>query len=396
MNSLDLPGRPEDTRVVVAMSGGVDSSVVAGILKNEGYDVVGVTLQLYDHGAATHRAGSCCAGQDIDDARRVSETLGIPHYVLNYEERFRKSVIEPFAESYVSGETPIPCVSCNQTVKFADLLETARELGADALATGHYIRSRANGSHRALYRPVDVDRDQSYFLFATTQEQIDYLRFPLGGLPKPEVRAIAEELGLSVAAKQDSQDICFVPQGKYSDIIAKLKPAAATPGDIVHIDGRVLGCHEGILRYTVGQRRGLGVASGEPLYVVHLDAERARVIVGPREALETHKIYLRNVNWLGDGPIGAIPTEGLELFAKVRSTRPPRPAVLHHHGGASWVELADGESGIAPGQACVLYTDDGNDARVLGGGFIERSERAAEAEAMLTRLAAKPAHIAAE
>jgi tRNA-specific 2-thiouridylase len=396
MNSLDLPGRPEDTRIVVAMSGGVDSSVVAGILKREGYDVVGVTLQLYDHGAATHRTGSCCAGQDIDDARRVSETLAIPHYVLNYEERFRKSVIEPFAESYVSGETPIPCVSCNQTVKFADLLETARELGAEALATGHYIRSRANGAHRALYRPVDADRDQSYFLFATTQEQIDYLRFPLGGLSKPQVRAIAEELGLRVAAKQDSQDICFVPQGKYSDIIAKLKPTAATPGDIVHIDGRVLGRHDGILRYTVGQRRGLGVASGEPLYVVHLDAERARVIVGPREALETHKIYLRNVNWLGDGPIGAIPAEGLELFAKVRSTRPPRPAMLHNHGGASWVELADGESGIAPGQACVLYTDDGNDARVLGGGFIERSERAAEAEAMLTRLAAKPARIAAE
>ncbi|WP_353644870.1 tRNA 2-thiouridine(34) synthase MnmA [Mesorhizobium sp. WSM2239] len=396
MNSLDLPGRPEDTRIVVAMSGGVDSSVVAGILKREGYDVVGVTLQLYDHGAATHRAGSCCAGQDIDDARRVSETLGIPHYVLNYEERFRKSVIEPFAESYVSGETPIPCVSCNQTVKFADLLETARELGADALATGHYIRSRANGAHRALYRPVDADRDQSYFLFATTQEQIDYLRFPLGGLSKPEVRAIAEELGLSVAAKQDSQDICFVPQGKYSDIIAKLKPTAATPGDIVHIDGRVLGSHDGILRYTVGQRRGLGVASGEPLYVVHLDAERARVIVGPREALETHKIYLRNVNWLGDMALDAVPAEGLELFAKVRSTRPPRPAMLHHRGGANWVELADGESGIAPGQACVLYTDDGNDARVLGGGFIERSERAAEAEAMLTRLAAKPARIAAE
>jgi tRNA-specific 2-thiouridylase len=396
MNSLDLPGRPEDTRIVVALSGGVDSSVVAGILKREGYDVVGVTLQLYDHGAATHRAGSCCAGQDIDDARRVSETLGIPHYVLNYEERFRKSVIEPFAESYVSGETPIPCVSCNQTVKFADLLETARELGADALATGHYIRSKANGAHRALYRPVDADRDQSYFLFATTREQIDYLRFPLGGLSKPEVRAIAEELGLSVAAKQDSQDICFVPQGKYSDIIAKLKPTAATPGDIVHIDGRVLGRHDGILRYTVGQRRGLGVASGEPLYVVHLDAERARVIVGPREALETHKIYLRNVNWLGDMALDAIPAEGLELFAKVRSTRPPRPAMLHHHGGASWVELADGESGIAPGQACVLYTDDANDARVLGGGFIERSERAAEAEAMLTRLAAKPARIAAE
>ncbi|MBA3449208.1 MAG: tRNA 2-thiouridine(34) synthase MnmA [Pseudaminobacter sp.] len=387
MNSLDLPGRPEDTRIVVAMSGGVDSSVVAGILSREGYNVVGVTLQLYDYGAATHRAGSCCAGQDIDDARRVAETLGIPHYVLNYEERFRKAVIDPFAESYISGETPIPCVSCNQTVKFADLLETARELGAAALATGHYIRSRPNGAHRALYRPVDADRDQSYFLFATTQEQIDYLRFPLGGLSKPEVRVIAEELGLNVADKQDSQDICFVPQGKYSDIIAKLNPAAATPGDIVHIDGRVLGRHDGILRYTVGQRRGIGIASGEPLYVVHLDAEKARVIVGPREALETHKIFLRNVNWLGDTALADIPADGLELFAKVRSTRPPRPVVFHHKGGKSWVELGDGESGIAPGQACVLYADGEDDARVLGGGFIERSERGKEAEAMLTRLA---------
>lgn len=396
MNSLDLPARPEDTRVVVAMSGGVDSSVVAGILKQEGYAVIGVTLQLYDHGAAAHRTGSCCAGQDIADARRVAETLGIPHYVLDYEERFRKAVIDPFAQSYVSGETPIPCVSCNQTVKFADLLETARDLGADALATGHYIRSRANGAHRALYRPVDADRDQSYFLFATTQEQIDYLRFPLGGMSKPEVRKIAEEMGLTVAAKADSQDICFVPQGKYSDIIAKLKPEAASPGDIVHIDGRVLGRHDGILRYTIGQRRGIGIASGEPLYVVHLDADRARVIVGPREALETHKIYLRAMNWLGDMPLPEIPEDGLELYAKVRSTRPPRPAMLHQRDGKVWVELAQGESGIAPGQACVLYSDDGNEARVFGGGFIERSERGAEAEAMLSRLASTPAQLPAE
>lgn len=386
MNSLDLPGRPQDTRVVVAMSGGVDSSVVAGILAREGYEVVGVTLQLYDHGAAAHRPGSCCAGQDIDDARRVAETLGIAHYVLDYEERFRKAVIDPFAESYVAGETPIPCVSCNQTVKFSDLLQTARDLGADALATGHYIRSKANGAHRALHRPVDADRDQSYFLFATTQEQIDYLRFPLGGMPKPEVRAIAQEMGLSVAGKQDSQDICFVPKGKYSDIISKLKPDAANGGDIVHIDGRVLGRHEGIMHYTIGQRRGIGVAAGEPLYVVHLDAEAARVVVGPREALETRRLFLRQVNWLGDGPLSAIPAEGLEVHAKVRSTRPPAPATLYHRAGTTFVDLHEGEAGVAPGQACVLYSSDGDDARVYGGGFIERSERSTAAEAQLARL----------
>jgi tRNA-uridine 2-sulfurtransferase len=388
MNSLDLPKRPEETRIVVAMSGGVDSSVVAAILKREGYDVVGVTLQLYDHGAATHRAGSCCAGQDIDDARRVAETLAIPHYVLNYEDRFRQAVIDPFTEAYANGETPIPCVTCNQTVKFADLLDTARSLGADALATGHYIRSQQNGARRMLTRPVDANRDQSYFLFATTQEQIDYLRFPLGGMDKPSVRKIAEEMGLIVADKQDSQDICFVPQGKYSDIIEKLRPEAAQGGDIVHMDGRVLGRHDGIFHYTIGQRRGIGIAAAEPLYVLHLDPAHARVVVGPREAMETHKVVLRAVNWLGDGALNDIPAGGLEVFAKVRSTRPPRPAILFHQNGVTSVELIDGESGIAPGQACVLYSDEGVEARVLGGGTIAKSERAPEAEAMLTRLAA--------
>src|SRR5690348_2713531 len=303
-NSLDLEGRPQDTRVVVAMSGGVDSSVTAALLKEQGYDVVGITLQLYDHGAATHRKGACCAGQDIHDARNVAERIGIPHYVLDYEERFRESVIDTFAESYALGETPVPCIECNRSVKFRDLLATARDLGAQALATGHYVASQrlADGS-RALPCAADADRDQSYFLFATTREQLDFIRFPLGDMSKPEVREHARRFGLTVADKHDSQDICFVPTGRYTDIISRLKPNAMEPGDITDLDGRVLGTHHGIAHFTIGQRKGLGIASSHPLYVVKLDVAARRVVVGPREALRMDRITLRDVNWIGSGAI---------------------------------------------------------------------------------------------
>jgi tRNA-uridine 2-sulfurtransferase len=372
LNSLDLPTEPSKTRVVVAMSGGVDSSVVAALLKREGYDVVGITLQLYDHGAAVHRKGACCAGQDIHDARRVAEAIGIPHYVLDYEARFREAVIDRFADSYLAGETPIPCIECNRSIKFRDLLETARELGADVLATGHYVASRAlAGGRRALYRAADPDRDQSYFLYATTPEQLQLLRFPLGELPKDQTRALARELGLAVADKADSQDICFVPQGKYSDIIERLKPGAVQGGEIVHLDGRVLGSHKGIIHYTIGQRRGLGLSVGEPLYVVRLDANAARVVVGPREALASRIIHLTDLNWLGDAPPEVT---GIEVAVRVRSTREPRPGLLRFAGTMATVELLAPEDGVSPGQACVLYESDLSRARVLGGGTIARAE----------------------
>lgn len=364
---LDLGGNPADHRVVAAMSGGVDSSVVGAVLHRAGYDVVGMTLQLYDHGEAIHRKGACCAGQDIHDARRVAEGLGFAHYVLDYESRFKEAVMEDFAETYLAGATPIPCVRCNQTVKFADLLTTARQLGADALATGHYIRRELAGNRAELRRAADAGKDQSYFLFATTAEQLDFLRFPLGHLTKDQTRQLAEAFGLVVAHKPDSQDICFVPDGDYASVVKKLRPDAVSPGEIVHLDGRVLGRHEGVIHYTVGQRRGLGIATGEPLYVVRLDAANARVIVGPREALEVSRIELADVNWIGDGDLSE--ADGLAIGVKVRSTRAPAPAALEVNDGIVRVILAAGEEGVAPGQACVFYSAGDHD-RVLGGGWI--------------------------
>lgn len=371
LNSLDIEGRPQDTRVVVAMSGGVDSSATAALLKSEGYDVVGITLQLYDHGAATHRKGACCAGQDIHDARDVAERLGIPHYVLDYESRFRESVINSFAESYALGETPVPCIECNRSVKFRDLLATARELGAAALATGHYVASRrlADGS-RGLVCAADADRDQSYFLFATTREQLTHLRFPLGDMTKPQVRELARRFELPVAEKHDSQDICFVPTGRYTDIVERLKPNAMEPGDIVDLSGRVLGRHHGIAHFTVGQRRGLGIAASAPLFVVRLDVAHRRVVVGPREALRMHRIRLRDVNWIGDGSLDEAAAQGREIFVRVRSTRAPQAAWLRTVDGEYEVELVAGEEGVSAGQACVFYDAPAGQARVLGGGFI--------------------------
>ena len=373
VNSLGFAGPPAETRVVVAMSGGVDSSVVAARLAREGYEVIGITLQLYDHGAAVGRKGACCAGRDIQDARRVAEAIGFPHYVLDYEDRFRASVIDDFADQYLAGATPVPCIRCNERVKFRDLLGTARELEADCLATGHYVRRVEGDAGAELHRAADPVRDQSYFLFSTTPEQLAFLRFPLGEVrSKAETRALAAELGLAVEDKPDSQDICFVPSGGYAAVIEKLRPGAAEPGEIVHLDGRVLGRHEGVLHYTIGQRRGLGIGGGEPLYVVRLEPEARRVVVGPRAALGTRRIRLDGINWLGDGALAAAPAEGYAAEVKVRSTRPPVAARIRPHGeNGAEVELLKPEEGVAPGQACVFYEPGGS--RVLGGGWIARA-----------------------
>jgi tRNA-specific 2-thiouridylase len=372
------------SRVVVAMSGGVDSSVVAGLLARLGFDVVGVTLQLYDHGSATGRKGACCAGQDIHDARRVADALAIPHYVLDYEARFRAAVIEPFADSYLAGETPVPCVACNQRVKFGDLARAARELGAAALATGHYVSWRRLPAGPALFQAADAARDQSYFLFQTPASDLAFLRFPLGDLPKAAVRRLASDLGLPIAAKPDSQDICFVPSGRYADVLARLRPGAMEPGEIVHIDGRHLGRHSGIGNFTVGQRRGLGLAGGMPLYVVDVDAGRRRVLVGPRAALLTRLLRLRDVNWLGDETIERFCSQDGRLHVRVRSTQAPQPAILRARDRAIEVALVDGEHGVARGQACVLYAHGRAGARLLGGGWIAEARGEADFERQQT------------
>jgi tRNA-specific 2-thiouridylase len=366
MNSLGFDKPAKATRVVIAMSGGVDSSVTAAMLAEEGYDVVGVTLQLYDYGMAVGRKGACCAGQDIYDARRVAEQIGIPHYVLDYESRFSQSVIDDFADSYTRGETPIPCVRCNQSVKFRDLLAVAKDLGAEALATGHYVRRVMGADGPELHRAKDISRDQSYFLFATTREQLDYVRFPLGDLGKDEVRAKAARYNLPVAAKPDSQDICFVPDGDYASVVGKLRPGSIEPGDIVDCEGHVLGRHEGIIHFTVGQRRGLNLGArdgddNDPLYVIRLDATRKQVVVGPKEALARKEVALRDMNWLGDDEGGEI-----DVNVRLRSSQTPVPASFRREGPGGVLTLHDPTFGVAPGQAGVIYRGE----RVLGGGWI--------------------------
>ncbi len=371
LNSLGFAKPPSETRVVVAMSGGVDSSVVAALLADQGYDVVGVTLQLYDHGAALAKKGACCAGIDIHDARRVAEERGFPHYVLDYENIFKDAVIDEFADSYLGGATPVPCIRCNERVKFKDLLETAKDLEADCMATGHYIQRKLGDNGAELHSAVDASRDQSYFLFSTTPEQLDFLRFPLGHLPsKDATRALAAEYGLSVADKPDSQDICFVPNGDYASVIEKLRPGAGQPGDIVDTEGKVLGTHNGVIHYTIGQRRGLGIGGlSDPLYVVRLDVDKCQVVVGPKAMLATRTVPVREINWLGDEPFTS--RKEWQVSVKVRSTRPPREAILRPLSETTAeVELLSPEEGVSPGQACVFYETGGS--RIFGGGWIWR------------------------
>ncbi|MBV8392107.1 MAG: tRNA 2-thiouridine(34) synthase MnmA [Alphaproteobacteria bacterium] len=370
-NSLGLLKPAAETRVVVAMSGGVDSSVTAALLKEQGYDVVGITLQLYDHGVAVGKKGACCAGQDIRDARQVADRLGIPHYVLDYESRFRDEVMNSFADAYVRGETPVPCIACNRTVKFRDLLKTAKELGAEALATGHYVRRVLGAEGPELHRGSDPARDQSYFLFGTTSEQLDFLRFPLGHLPKSETRALAERFDLTVAEKSDSQDICFVPNGDYASVVRKLRPEANEPGEIVDMSGKIVGRHDGIIGFTVGQRKGLAIGErtgtdNDPLYVVKLEPSARRVVVGPRSALGKSEIALYDTNWIGSDFQGELPVQ-----VRVRSSQTLRPAEVSRDGAEMTVRFAEPEIGVSPGQACVIY-DGASGSRVLGGGFIRR------------------------
>ncbi len=376
LNSLGFAKAPEDTRVVVAMSGGVDSSVTAALLHEEGYQVIGVTLQLYDYGAAVERKGACCAGQDIYDAKRVAEEFGFPHYVLNYEDNFKESVIDDFVDTYLKGETPIPCVKCNQTVKFRDLLKVAKDLGAECMATGHYIKRSVDPKtgHASLERAIDHGKDQSYFLFATTQEQLDFLRFPLGGWTKDVTRQHAQRLGLNNAQKPDSQDICFVPNGDYASVVKKINPNTEKQGNIVTLNGDVVGQHNGIIHYTIGQRKGLGIGGGvspdnSPFYVVKIDAQTNQVIVGDKEALARDVIHVQDCNWLIEEQNG----DALPVMLKFRSVMKPIPATLSMDGTKATLLLDTPHYGIAPGQAAVCYVDN----RVIGGGWITSTQNRA-------------------
>ena len=368
MNSLGINKPKKETKVVVAMSGGVDSSVVAALMKQEGYDVTGITLKLYDDSKQPKEGRQCCAGQDILDAKRVSEKININHKILFYQKKFKSEVIDSFIDSYAAGETPIPCVQCNQTVKFRDLFKYAKELKADALITGHYVSRVQNNGYANMYRAKDKNRDQSYFLFSTTQEQLDYLRFPLGEIDKLETRAIAEKLQLNVAAKPDSQDICFVPNGDYASVIKKFRPESFKPGKILDLEGKQIGEHEGIINYTIGQRKGIKIASNKPLYVVNVDAENNTIIVGGKECLEVKEIKLRDLNVLGSEK-----EFNKVINIKVRSTGRLLKAKINISHSSADIEILDKETGISPGQACVFYSKDEVGDKVLGGGWIHKT-----------------------